>query len=65
MEKIHSQGIGKFVLFENFLKMVFEIVFSALNGCRLDDLILAYACMEYPKIGFPILYGFPILAYAS
>ena len=30
----------------------FENVFSAMNWCRLDDLILAYTCIEYPKIGF-------------
>ena len=30
----------------------FENVFSAMNVCRLDDLILADTCIEYPKIGF-------------
>ena len=53
-EKIHSQGIENLFC----LKIVLEIVFSALNGCRLYDLILAYACIEYSKIGFPIFYGF-------
>ena len=53
-EKIYSQGIGKF---ENFLKIVLEIVYSVLNECKLDDLIVAYACIEHPKIGCPIVYG--------
>ena len=42
---------------ENLLKIVLEIVYSALNGCRLDDLISTYARIEYPKIGCPIVYG--------
>ena len=42
---------------ENLLTIVLEIVHSALNGCRLDDLILACAGIEYPKIGCPIVYG--------
>ena len=29
----------------------FENVFSAMNVCRLDDLILADTFIEYPKIG--------------
>jgi len=53
-KKIHSQGIGKF---ENFLKIVLEIFFSALNGWRLYDLMLTYACIEYSKLGLPIFYG--------
>jgi len=30
----------------------FENVFSAMNVCRVDDLILADTCIEYPKNGF-------------
>ena len=33
----------------------FENVFSAMNGGRLDDLILACAGIEYPKIGFVLI----------
>ena len=44
------------VVLENLLKLVLEIVYSALNGCRPDDLILANAGIEYPKIGCPIVY---------
>ena len=45
-------------MLENLLKLVLEIVYSALNGCRPNDLILAYADIEYPKIGCPIVYAF-------
>ena len=32
-------------------------MYSVLNGGKLDDLILAYAGIKYPKIGLPIVYG--------
>ena len=39
------------IIVKAFLK-TFENVFSAMNGGRLEDLILAYISIEYPKIGF-------------
>ena len=52
MEIIHRQDFENSFCLKNFLKIVWEIFYTALNGCRLDDLILAYAGIEYPKIGF-------------
>ena len=47
MEVVSNSRINMTVVSKTF-----ENVFSAMNGCRLDDLILADTCIEYPKIGF-------------
>ena len=58
MEIIHRQVFENSFCLKIFWKIVLEILYSALNGCRLDDMILAYAGTEYSKIGLPIVYGF-------